>query len=322
MQGILVVNMGGPQSLAEMKQFLWKMFTDKHILPFPKLFRYMLATIITNARYKKSWAKYEQIGGTPLIQSTNEITKLLASKLPEYALKVAYSYNNPLIEEQLQAFKNEGITDVKVISLYPHYSITTLQGVRDDAEAAAKKLEMHVETALPYFTNPSYVKFWAKEIVKHVSKLGYKDPLLIFSGHSIPNIFLKKGDCYPKEIEASAKLIAREAGMEYMVSYQSQIGKKWLGPVTEDVIAKLATQKRENIILVPISFVNENLETLYDMDEVIIPEAKEKLGIKNISRVGVPEVDEDFVAALEDTIRNEQFYGKAITCSLCSKVQA
>ncbi len=319
MQGILIVNMGGPQSLAGMKQFLWKMFTDKHILPFPKVFRYLLATIITNVRYKKSWAKYKLIGGTPLMKSTDRIAEMLQQRLPNYKVKVAYSYNNPLIQEQIETFAKEGVSEIKVVSLYPHYSITTLQSVRDDSEATAKEFNIKTEIALPYFSDPAYIRFWTKEIEQHVKKEGYEKPLLVFSGHSIPNTFLEKGDCYPKEIAESARLIAEELGMEHTVSYQSQIGKKWLGPVTEDVIEDLAKQGREEVVLIPISFVNENLETLYDMDEVIIPTAKKGLGMKKISRVNVPDGDEDFVTALQNCIENDSFYNGKKSCQLCGK---
>ena len=319
MEGVLIVNMGGPQTLSGMKQFLWNMFTDKHILPFVKPFRYFLATVITNARYKKSWAKYQLIGGTPLMKSTDILAEMLGKELADYSIKVAYSYNDPNIDAQLKAFATEGVKTVHVVSLYPHYSITTLQSVRDDAEAAAAHYGLKVETALPYFQHPAYIRFWTKAIEAHLTMAQYEKPLLVFSGHSIPNIFLKKGDCYPKEIAESARLIAQAVGCEHRVSYQSQIGKKWLGPVTEDLIATLAAEGRDEIVLIPISFVNENLETLYDMDKVILPEARQKLGLKHISRVAVPDGDADFVTALADAVRNAQYYGKGHTCSLCQK---
>jgi ferrochelatase len=320
MKGILIVNMGGPQSLAEMRTFLWKMFTDKHILPFAAPFRYSLAWIITTARYKKSWAKYESIGGTPLVRTTEEIAKSLAQALPNnYKIRVAYSYNNPFIADELAKFAADSILDVEVVSLYPHYSITTLQSVKDDAESAAYKLGISLRVALPYYDNSHYIQFWVNNLRKHIVEQSYKMPLLIFSGHSIPNSFLDKGDCYPNEIEESARLIATELGLAYRVSYQSQIGKKWLGPITEELLAQMATQKPDQeIVIVPISFVNENLETLYDIDQLIIPTAK-ALGIKSISKVPIPEADTDFVAALADTIQQNRFYNCGHSCKLCGK---
>jgi ferrochelatase len=108
---------------------------------------------------------------------------------------------------------------------------------------------------------------------------------LLFSAHSIPKIHTEKGDTYTQSIELSAKLIAEKLGLPYSVSYQSKIGKvQWSEPDTMDELFRLQQKGVEEIVLVPISFVNENLETVYDLDMSIIPFAQQ-IGINKISRV-------------------------------------
>ena len=111
-----------------------------------------------------------------------------------------------------------------------------------------------------------------------------------------------KGDTYPKAIEASARLIAEKSGCDYTVAYQSSMSKKWIGPETKQVLKKIAEEGKNEIVIIPISFVNENLETLYDINTDIIPFAKNMLGIKNISKVEIPVANEDFINLLKDIV--------------------
>jgi ferrochelatase len=306
MTGVLLVNMGGPGSLKEMKVFLACMFKDPRILPFGKMGRNILSFIISNARYKKSWKKYELIGGTPIIHATQETMLALQKALSDsYSVKMAFSYTSPTIEESLLSFKNEGVKGITIIPLYPQSSFSTTSSVLDDVQRITlnnKAFDIRFENE--FYKHQGFVDFWSKNIMAQVNTRGLASPYLLFSAHSIPQFMVDKGDTYVRAIEESAALIAGNLNLDFEVAYQSGMGSgKWVGPDTVGRLKLLAIAGKEEIVIIPISFVNENLETLYDIDKVIIPYAKKDLGIRNISRVKIPEADDLFVKLLVDIIK-------------------
>ncbi len=300
-KAIVLVQMGGPLNEQEMKNFLWRMFNDRHILPFAKLFRLALAGIITSARYKKSWAKYELIGGTPIIAHTHAMANQLKKRLEnKVEVKAAFSYSQPDISCILGQLQKQGIEEFFIIPLYPHYSITTFQAVVDETEYLASKMDLRVQFAPPFSEEKSFIRNWANLIQSEMQKKKVQNPHLLFSGHSIPLSFIKKGDTYSQEIANSAQLIASKLGLEYSVSYQSQIkGQKWLGPQTDETLQHLRKKGVENVVLIPISFVNENLETLYDMDKILLSFGKQELGFKNVLRPKLPAYTDLFLEQLQ-----------------------
>jgi ferrochelatase len=284
MKGVLIVNMGGPQSLKEMRFFLSNMFNDESIIPYPKPFRVALAWLISTLRYKKSWKKYLSIGGSPIVDDTKTLAKLASVKLgSEYKVDYAFSYSNPLIKDALKKLVNSGVDEIYLVPLYPHYSISTWQSVVNDAKKAISLDNIKLEVIRPFYKNKKYIEFLSNAIIESINNQGFDNPLLLFSAHSIPNALIDKGDTYESEINESAKLIANNLNLKYTVSYQSQVGENWLGPITKDVLSELDSKGEDELLIIPISFVGENLETLYDIDRIMIPEA-ENLNMK-ISRM-------------------------------------
>jgi len=306
MTGVLLVNMGGATSEKEMKVFLSNMFRDPRILPFRKIFRNILSFMISNLRYKKSWKKYELIGGTPIIQATEKSLHSLQTELKkDYSVKMAFSYTSPTIEESMLSFKNEGIKAITVIPMYPHSSYSTTGSVMVEIERIQKDDEsFDIQFKKEFYQHDEFIGFWSKLIKAHIQQNGLKAPSLLFSAHSIPEYMVNKGDSYPREIAESAALIAGNVGLEFEVAYQSGMSGKWIGPDTKISLKVLAHASKNEIVIIPISFVNENLETLYDIDKVIIPYALNELGIKHVSRVNIPEADELFIKLLADIVRN------------------
>ncbi len=288
--GVLLANMGGPQSEEDMQVFLKRMFLDPQILPVPHLIRKFLAKKISQSRYKASWEKYQLIGGTPIVKNTQATANKLQESLGKnYKIEIAFSYTNPLISESLEQLVAQNCTKIIVLPLYPQASFTTTQSVIDDVKKCkniTKKIPVHI---VPEFhNNKNYLLFWETLIQQQIEQLNFKTPHLIYSAHSIPVSVAQKGDSYPDTIAETAKIIAGNLGVEYSVAYQSKMGKvKWLGPDTKEFLSKIEDKENAEILLVPVSFVSENLETLYDMDTDIIPYAK-KIGFKNIARVTIP----------------------------------
>ncbi len=301
MKGILLANMGGAESLEGTRFFLKNMFLDPNIIPAPKLVRFFLSKGISTFRYKKSWAKYQLIGGTPIIKASKAIADSLNNSLgDDYRVLATYSYSRPLIEESVSQLINEGITDIRVIPLYPQASHTTTRSVKQDLEKLYKKWSyLSIKLVDEFHTNKLFIDFWRDLIVTHIRDKNYRNPTLVFSAHSIPLHFVEKGDNYPKAIEESAKNIAAACNLPYQVAFQSQMeGQKWVEPKTFKTLTHLKTSKIEEIVLIPISFVNENLETLFDLDQEMIPRAKSELNFTSISRVKIPEIHPIFIELL------------------------
>jgi ferrochelatase len=293
--------MGSPASEKEMKQFLRNMFLDPAILPMPLFMRMFLSFVISNTRYKKSWKKYELIGGSPLKGTDISLSAKLSEAIgKDYVVANAFSYTNPSIEESISSLYNKGIRDLQVIPLYPQFSFTTTGSVRRDVFSAAGKYnDLKISFTDRFFNNQYFIKFWQSLIEETIRKNNLLSTInhqlstiLLFSAHSIPEHNISKGDTYADEINESAKLIAEGLGLDYRVAYQSKIGKvKWLEPSTKDMLKNIqhsAFSIQHSILIVPISFISENLETLWDLEHDIIPYAKNNLNIQSIYRVEIP----------------------------------
>ena len=304
MTGVLLINMGGPESPAEVKKFLRLMFLDKHIIPIPYIIRNLLSLYISGSRYQKSWGRYQTIGGTPIKKDTNKLVDITQSILGNnYKVKAAYSYSEPFISTVISEFHNTKITNIIAIPLYPQASITTTESVIFDLKKTKKIFpETNIKIASEFYSNKLFIEFWHNLIEDHIIKDHLSKPLLLFSAHSIPKSFIKKGDTYQKGIEESAKLISASLKSDFKVSYQSGMNPKtWLGPDTVTTIKELASDNKNEIVIIPISFVSENLETLYDLDDQIIPLIKKETKI-NISRIKIPAVHPSFVEMIKNII--------------------
>lgn len=305
MTGVLLVNMGGPESSNQMRIFLKKMFNDPFILPFSKPVRWFLSWTISSFRYRKSWKKYQLIGGTPIVKATQKTVEKLQQQLGnKYKVRMAFSYSPPLLNDCHSWVKKEEVTNLTIIPLYPQSSYSTTSSVKADIENLFPSEQFFIRFIKEFYQHRLFIKFWSELISKHIADSRYTHPFLLFSAHSIPKNLQDKGDTYPWAIAESANSIAKNLGLKYDVAYQSGLKRgQWLGPDVKDKLKELIGSGKTEIILIPISFVNENLETLYDLDRDIIPFAKTELGLKSISRVKIPEANDTFIALLADLIK-------------------
>ena len=291
MTGILLINMGSPVCASEMKTFLNNMFNDKAILPMPAIPRKLVAKIISTTRHKGSWEKYKLIGGSPLMKSMDKIKDALAAEIGSgYVINNAYSYSNPSVAQAVQLQYNQGIRDIIAIPVYPQYSISTTESVITDLQNANKSFkDLNIRIAGSFYNDPNYIEYWTEQIQKSIGEKKLSKPHLLFSGHAIPEYLIQKGDTYVQEISESARLISEKLGLKHDISFQSKIGRvKWVGPDTKDKLKDLAQQGLSEILIIPISFINENLETLYDLVVEIVPYGRNELGIKNLHRSNIP----------------------------------
>jgi len=310
--GIIIVNMGGPTSLIQMYGFLFRMFTDSHILPVYPIFRYLLAGLITSTRGYFSWKKYKKIGGTPVKKATQSIVNGIKAKLGnEYLIEAAYSYSRPLVSTIYRNMIKKQVGQIKLVSLYPQRCFCTSVSVKDDAQRSGEKYNSTLPVRFlqiydGFYKNKNFLLFLINLIKKFLltRKELTQPPHLLFSAHSVPKKIILDGDCYVSDIEESANAIASALNFEYSIGYQSGLGKvEWVGPDTKDVLKTLSEKKINSILIIPISFVCENLETLYDLDLEIIPLARKTFNFKEIERIHFPENDSSLNQAIIDTLQ-------------------
>lgn len=305
MKGILLVNMGGPETPEELRKFLSRMFKDPFILPYGRLVRNLLSFIISSLRYKKSWKKYELIGGTPLVKSTASTTASLQEVLGnDFLVMYAFSYTMPDIRSTLNIFKSLDISDILVIPLYPQSSYTTTSSVRADVnKVAASDTFFRIRMIGEFYDHPQFIAFWTTLIKSHLEKHQLKDATLVFSAHSIPEYHITNGDTYAESIVNSAALIASALSLHYEAVFQSGMKRgKWIGPDVKDHLVTMREEGIDQLVLIPISFVHENLETMYDLDHDIVPFALNTLGFRHVSRIHLPETDPHLVKMLSALI--------------------
>lgn len=297
--------MGSPLSRKEMREFLFNMFTDKAILPFPTLPRTLLALMISTLRSPGSWKKYELIGGSKLMQSMALINEQLSLAIgDDYVVTSAYSYSRPSIRQGVETLRAKGITDIRVITMYPHSAFSTTGSVTTDLNKVKKLYpELRMTELGTYGEDEHFIAYWVDIIQKAMDKNGYKKPTLVFSAHSIPQYNVDDGDTYVEEIKSSARIIAEKLGVAHRVAFQSKIGRiKWVDPDTKDCLKAMKAEGIDEIMLVPISFTNENLETAYDQGCEIMPYGKDELGFQYICRVEIPASHPELIATLKNLL--------------------
>ncbi|MBI3590290.1 MAG: ferrochelatase [Candidatus Melainabacteria bacterium] len=335
----LLVNFGGPSTLNTVKPFLYNLFLDPTVLNFPFAFLYRkpLAWLIANMRDMTSREMYKKIGSiSPLIP----ITYLQAEKLQDHFHKnnllidvfVGFRYCRPLIKEALDKITNLGYEKLIILPLYPQYSFTTtgsvelivnewLGNLRHCEEQSDEAISKCYEIASPsarndarklelyfikeWYNDSDYISSYVHLIEKALEHMDLRSTEIIFSAHSIPLFNVKNGDPYEKHIVETAKKIINALSWKkrWHISYQSKFGPiKWLEPGTDKVIEEIARRNQNaNILLVPISFVCEHVETIFEIGH-LYREIANKHGIKKFVRVPALNTDKYLIQALYNQV--------------------
>jgi ferrochelatase len=278
MKAIILHNMGGARSEKELKEFLYNMFLDKRILNTP--FRPVLAPLITNARYKKVWKNYELIGGSRIYDITEKLVKKMKN-FTDLEVRYAMRYTKPFLKEIVSDLK-----EIVFLPMYPHYSFSTYQSALDDLKSVDFKGKITV--IKPFYKDERFNEIIIKNITEEIENP--KEWNLIFSAHSIPKKFVKKGDVYEKQINEHFSILKKSLPKFRSVSlaYQSKFGfDEWLRPYLHE---HLKNFEKEKVIIYPISFMIDNSETDLEL-KVEYKNLAEKLGIKEYKVVKCPNDD-------------------------------
>ncbi|MFN3740487.1 MAG: ferrochelatase [Thermodesulfovibrionales bacterium] len=286
-KGVILLNLGGPDRLEAVQPFLYNLFSDRDIIKLgPSFLQRPLALLISLLRSKKSKGAYRLIGGfSPLKVITSAQADALRDRLKQkgYPVYIGMRYWHPFIEETIKKIKTHGITHLLAIPLYPHYSIATSGSALNYLKRCLTGSGIFFKSINSWPDNPYYIKALRENIKKALEQL--KEPErshIIFSAHSLPVSFIEKGDPYVKELMTTIKEVMKELTLPWHLSYQSRSGPvKWLSPSTEDKLKELSSRDIKEVILVPISFVSDHIETLYEID-IYYRESSEKLGLRLI----------------------------------------
>ncbi|WP_202969145.1 ferrochelatase [Gemmatimonas phototrophica] len=315
--GIVMMNLGGPATLDQVEPFLLRLFADREIIQLP--FQDYLGKFIATRRAPKVRKLYDAIGGgSPILKWTEAQGEAMCRRLDEmspesapHKFYVAFRYAPPFADDALQAMKADGITRAIAFTQYPQWSCSTTGSSLNDLWRAAERtgLKDAFEWSLidRWGEHPGFVSSMASAVEDGLDEFPAEerdDVLVMFSAHSLPLSVIDRGDAYPSEISATVSRVVQAIGLRnpHMVTYQSEVGPvRWLGPSTETVIEQLAKRGQKNVLVVPIAFTSDHIETLSELD-IEYAELAHKLGMPGFKRAPALNARPEFLDALADIV--------------------
>lgn len=301
-KSVILLNMGGPNNLDEVKTFLTNMFNDKNIISAPKPIRKMIAWFITKTRLKEAKSNYAHLGGkSPIVGHTEKLVKALEEKI-DAKVDFAMRYTPPFSKEVLERLK--GSDEIYAIPLYPHYSSTTTLSSYEDLMEEAKKMGIghKIKTIDAYYKNPAYIKSIVERIKETIEDQDPSEYELVFSAHGLPQKIINNGDLYQRHIRYTLYYARRELMMQKInfhkthLAYQSRLGPmEWIRPYLED---KLKSLTKKKVIIFPIAFTVDNSETEFELD-IEYKEIADELGFEAYKVAKAPNDHPMFVDALK-----------------------
>ena len=290
--GVVLFQLGGPDSLEAVEPFLYNLFSDPDIIDFPlaRLARKPLARRMAANRAKKAQKSYAAIGGkSPIVELTHRQARALEKALRpsiDARVVVAMRYWHPLTDDALRELAKDGYRELILLPLYPQYSRTTTGSSLNEWNRkfpAFSFSNVPVKRIQDFHNNPGYIDSVVEKINSSLGKFdgssaGSGELHLVFSAHGLPISVIKAGDPYQEQVEETVRLVLEQGqwSFPHTLCYQSKVGAgRWLGPSIHAVVAELGAQGTRNALVVPISFVSDHVETLYEIDIEVRQEAVE-----------------------------------------------
>ena len=328
--GVVLLNLGGPDSLEAVEPFLYNLFVDPDIINFPGSFlvRKWLAKQISSRRHPKIQEQYKQIGGkSPLKEFTLGQCRLLEIELNKrFPAKVyaAMRYWHPFTEEVLDELEREGITKVILLPLYPQYSMATTESSVKEWKKHLELRDSKIEWTLVehYYDFPPYIDACVERINQGLEKFpaNKRDEVdILFSAHGTPMKLVRQGDPYSGHICETVCAVRERGGWKnpHRLCFQSKVGpQKWLTPSTPATIDELAKNGSKMMLLVPIAFASDHLETLFEVGIEFRHEAEHK-GVEQFEVTEGLNYSPKFIDALAQLAiqKAENFQAKKLSVS-------
>ena len=311
--GLVLLNMGGPDSLRAVRPFLYNLFSDRDLIQLPAgaLLQKPFAFMISTLRTPKVKLNYAAIGGkTPLLEWTEKQAAGIACELGDQVRPfVAMRYWTPRAEECLQRMKQDGIEQAVILSMYPHYTNATTGSSIKDFEAAAARIypELKYQIIREWYDWPAYLDSLAARIREGLEKfheLVRDEVTILFSAHALPQKFIDGGDPYLDHVLCTVRgVMERFEERPWRLGFQSRTGPvQWMEPDTLEVLDQLGAEQVPGVLIVPISFVSDHIETLQEIDFEMRMHA-EDVGLPRFERTPSLNDNKDFLQALAGLVK-------------------
>ncbi len=282
--GVVLFQLGGPDTLGAIEPFLYNLFCDPDIIDFPfaRIGRKPLAKLISTTRARKVQHHYASIGGgSPIRRNTENQARALEAELRGRGIDahcfVAMRYWHPFTHEAIKQLGAAQCDEIVLLPLYPQYSSTTTgSSLNEWRRLFADAVPVHSVGA--FYRNPIYLDSVVEKVNDALSR--FPDPSrpeIVFSAHSVPLSVIAKGDPYQHHIEETVRLLAERGGWpnRQRLCYQSKVGaSRWLQPSLHQTLRQLAEERVREMCVVPVAFVSDHVETLGEIDH----EAREEAG--------------------------------------------
>jgi len=309
--GVVLFQLGGPDTLEAIEPFLFNLFCDKDIIDFPfaRIGRKPLAKLISTTRARKVQHHYSVIGGgSPIRRFTEMQARALQRTLRQSGLDahcfVAMRYWHPFTSEAVQQVLTADCDEIVLLPLYPQYSSTTTGSSLNEWHRRFTA-EIPVHCVEPFYRHSLYLDGLIEKVDEALVRFADPDvPELVFSAHSVPAAVIERGDPYQRQIEETVELVMQRGGWpnRHRLCYQSKVGaSKWLQPSLHRTLRDLAAENVREVCVVPISFVSDHVETLGEIDHEARNEAA-SLGIAKFAMTAGLNDSPTFIAALADLV--------------------
>ncbi len=308
---VVLFNLGGPDSLDAVEPFLYNLFCDPDIFKIP-IGQKLFAKLISHFRAPKVIEEYKLIGGKSPIGEWTEIqrTKLekkLRSSISQIDVFIAMRYWKPFTKEVTERVTKENYSKIILLPLYPHYSITTTGSSFNEWNRHYKNSKEKLIYIKNYHLNEKYISSINQRIDETI--LNYPENVrndihFVFSAHGTPLSLVKNGDPYSFQIKETVEAVMRQRNYShpYHLCYQSKVGPmKWLEPATDEMIENLSKNGIKNLLVIPISFVSDHIETLFELD-IEYKHVADSCGIENYFVMNGLNDSDMFIDALEDEV--------------------
>ncbi|MDJ0765757.1 MAG: ferrochelatase [Myxococcota bacterium] len=311
--GVILLNMGGPRNPSEVKPFLREMFRDPNLIQMP--FKRVLAPVIIALRAPVARRHYAAIdGGSPLFETTHAQAEQLEQTLnadgaDRFRVVVGMRYTAPTTGQAVRSLASMKCGLIIGLSMYPQYCIATTGSSISALERAVAQEDTSARCHIidRYYDHPGYIDAVAKTIRRATPHAG-KGRFVLFSAHGVPMRMVRDGDPYVDETRATVDAVASRLNLDkgdFGLAFQSRVGPvKWVGPSSEAAIATIASSGVEELVIVPVSFTADNLETLYDI-EIVLRKRAETLGIDRVIRVPALNIEQAFIDTLADLVHDQ-----------------
>jgi protoporphyrin/coproporphyrin ferrochelatase len=308
--GVVVLAMGGPARPEEVEPFLYRLFSDPAILQAPLgPLRRPLARVIARLRAPGARLRYGLVGGSPLVSETEAQVRALAEALAGdgWPVAAAYAYSEPGPAAVVARLAAAGVRRLVALPMYPQRSAATTDAALAGLRVAARASELGVLEVTDYPTLPGLITPLADQARAAIARLQVagRSPAVLLTAHGLPERYLRAGDPYVTQVRSSADAFCRAAALACPVAlgFQSRLGPvRWVGPAVEDEVVRLAHLGIRELVVVPLTFVCEHLETRYDLDLALRAHAW-SAGIVSFERVPAVGTAPAFVAGLADLVR-------------------